>query len=800
MKKLLLSVSLLLLSLAATAQEGTWVDVNETNFPDETFRNILKAHPLYYDAENEKIRVDLITSFGSSKLNESNQATYGGCIGGTTGPRSIKSLKGIEFFTNIWSLTCSWNPIQGTLDLTQNTQLKELNCSQGKLDTLLLSGLSILRTVYCQQNNLTKLDLTGATIINTLQCHFNQLSTLDLTTNTNIRTLYCNYNKFETLDVSPCTNLYELDCGGQDPRMTTLLFPPGNGRTMRDLQCYSNDLTSEMLETAFAGIYILQLNLRDNPLSPTIDLSEQTKLTMLLCDDCELESLTVNSPVLGTLTCKTNNLTTTSLDLSAVNDESLYTLQIDYNPLIKDLKVNNINTSRFSNLSELTCRNCGLLDLNVVNNTMLKKLNCRDNKIKELDLTNNLLLSDLNCMVNELVYLDLSANTALTQLDVSNNRLRYLDLSNNAKLTSFTGRYQLFYDNLVVLGDNRDKLGFYISPEDDETVSLEKICSDYNYPTTTVGKVQIGGFGKEPVTIPEIINQDGKKYLVLYSHTGTLDVDMNGKQFWYAYFHGAPKISATSTLSTSSTSNQSPYIYPYVMYANPASEDKQDHFLSGTLYVDYDAVVPENTEAWIVLGTNNPTTITKNGTDVTFDQLTMKKVGEAGDVIPANTPIYVKVKIVDNAEKAQAGLYAFNKAGIADSWNDAPYTCVEIPEGNLLQGITTDTKFNAQEILVLGREQVIGTGQVGFWYYTGGTLKAHRCYLPTSILSTANTAKGAIFNFNDENASTTNITTLHDQHPTHYTQQWYTLSGVRLNGKPIQKGVYIHNGRKEVIR
>ena len=29
---------------------------------------------------------------------------------------------------------------------------------------------------------------------------------------------------------------------------------------------------------------------------------------------------------------------------------------------------------------------------------------------------------------------------------------------------------------------------------------------------------------------------------------------------------------------------------------------------------------------------------------------------------------------------------------------------------------------------------------------------------------------------------------------------WYTLDGRELSGKPAQKGVYIHNGRKEVVK
>jgi hypothetical protein len=30
--------------------------------------------------------------------------------------------------------------------------------------------------------------------------------------------------------------------------------------------------------------------------------------------------------------------------------------------------------------------------------------------------------------------------------------------------------------------------------------------------------------------------------------------------------------------------------------------------------------------------------------------------------------------------------------------------------------------------------------------------------------------------------------------------QWYDLQGRRMNGYPIEKGVYIHNGKKAVIK
>ena len=31
-------------------------------------------------------------------------------------------------------------------------------------------------------------------------------------------------------------------------------------------------------------------------------------------------------------------------------------------------------------------------------------------------------------------------------------------------------------------------------------------------------------------------------------------------------------------------------------------------------------------------------------------------------------------------------------------------------------------------------------------------------------------------------------------------RNWYTLDGRLLNGRPTAKGIYIHNGRKEVVR
>ena len=56
-----------------------------------------------------------------------------------------------------------------------------------------------------------------------------------------------------------------------------------------------------------------------------------------------------------------------------------------------------------------------------------------------------------------------------------------------------------------------------------------------------------------------------------------------------------------------------------------------------------------------------------------------------------------------------------------------------------------------------------------------------------------------VLNFGGEEA--TQIASLSDNSDSpDKSNGWYTLSGMKLNGKPKSKGVYINNGRKIVIK
>lgn len=137
-------------------------------------------------------------------------------------------------------------------------------------------------------------------------------------------------------------------------------------------------------------------------------------------------------------------------------------INLEYLRCCNDIKF--LDISKNTKLTHLSCRNCGLTELNVSTNLELKYLNCAFNDIKELDISkntklthldtrgaafissplgyletldisNNVLLEYLDCCCQNLKSLDLSKNTALIYLDCGGNKeLTSLDVSKNVAL------------------------------------------------------------------------------------------------------------------------------------------------------------------------------------------------------------------------------------------------------------------------------------------------------------------------------------------------------------------------------
>ena len=110
--------------------------------------------------------------------------------------------------------------------------------------------------------------------------------------------------------------------------------------------------------------------------------------------------------------------------------------------------------------------------------------------------------------------------------------------------------------------------------------------------------------------------------------------------------------------------------------------------------------------------------------------------------------------------------------------------------GNDLKGGTTVASGNVAYTLSRGD----GTGAVGFYKWNGTTLDGNKAHLEMP----ASTSRSFI----DINDGTTGVIELKDGKTAdgQSFDSWYSLDGRRLNGMPAQKGIYVKNGKKFIIK
>ena len=135
--------------------------INETNFPDETFRKYV-GEKFDKDA-NGRLSSDERTALSEVYISDSG----------------IKDLKGIECLPRVVRLIVSDNRLT-ELDLSQNDGLTMLMCSGNQLTKLILPEMCRMNVLRCEDNQLTELDFSGCRELTDLYCTNNQLTELDL--------------------------------------------------------------------------------------------------------------------------------------------------------------------------------------------------------------------------------------------------------------------------------------------------------------------------------------------------------------------------------------------------------------------------------------------------------------------------------------------------------------------------------------------------------------------------------------------------------------------------------------------
>ena len=216
--------------------------INETNFPDESFRDYIKEK-----LTNGKDRMSAAEVAAVDRIHCSL------C--------HISNLKGIEYFTALTFLGVDGNNLS-SLDVSRNTALTELVLRYNQLTSLDVSKNTALKYLDCMDNQLDSLDVSKNTSLIALDCCCNQLVSLDVSMNTDLSVLWCAYNQLSSLDVSRNTKLTELYCS--DNRLSSLDVSNKTELTM--LWCNSNQLTS-------------------------LNVSGNTKLGDLICSNNKLAAL-----------------------------------------------------------------------------------------------------------------------------------------------------------------------------------------------------------------------------------------------------------------------------------------------------------------------------------------------------------------------------------------------------------------------------------------------------------------------------------------------------------------------------
>lgn len=606
-----------------------------------------------------------------------------------------------------------------------------------------LSGEEISKAVRFNIRRKNIEDLKGIEFFNKLRefdCELNKLTNIDFSQNTELWKLACNNNyELVSINVSECKNLASLNL--------TMCKKIAAVDVSKNEKLESLDITNSDELTSIDvtnNRYLRSLILSENHKLAALDVTNNSELWRLSIHNCNVSVLDVtHNTKLEYLDCAMNKLS--NLDVS--QNLSLKKLECGSNSF-SDLDV--------SNNTELTWLQCGynkLTTLDVSTNTKLELLTCSNNKLTSLDLSNNKNLNDLTTNNNPINNLDLSENINLTSLSCSNNELKALDLSNNVKLKELnctdnhmteldlsmlpelsSGKLspQTLQRDAVVLGDNRSIIAIPCNTNDGNLASYG------NYAAETI---------------------DGNNYII-YVADGSADVDLYHKTVTYDYATGTTaKSAALKAMTVNITSS------PYVMYVNPKAQVIGGVNYYGTLFLDYASIVPK------------PSVQCRYANSITEDEELNMVLIDDTKTIPANTGIYVRAR--------KPGYYAFYEAAKGKE--------EETITNNILTGSTTDTKVGYKEVLTLGHEN--GTGELGFWNFTGNTVPAHRAYVPASVLSNMEGAKGLRLYFPDEE-----VNGIREMYADDSEDTIYNLAGQSVTRGELRRGIYIMHGRKIMVK
>ena len=450
------------------------VRIDTNAFPDEVFRAYVSEN---CDTDGDGLLTDeeiagikFIDVHGKPKraysYYESDDVQY------------VHDLSGIEYFTSLVSLDCSFNEL-GRIDLGSNTALEYLNCEFASLDRLDLGSNTALKSLFCGNSDYYERAVTyrehydeadsteGSPISYEIEIYpHNFIKSLNLGNNTSLEYLGCANCGLEELTLNSRTALKYLNCSNMGDTGIFYAYVHTTGDEDR------YEIVS------LAGNYLNRIK--------SIELGGYTALETLYCGSGDVQDIDVSGcSALKVLNCEQNKITAldvgdcTALEYLFCNDNRLTNIDVSHNTALQNFvcsntpeqvfSFNNDGESPYTNeyvigensnhltaldlsnnpaIGYLNCEFVGLESLNVSGNMQLTILVCNNNKLTELDFGGNTELMMLNCSYNHLKALDVSKQTGLTNLECSSNDIAVLEVGNKALFSLYCGENRITHLDL----------------------------------------------------------------------------------------------------------------------------------------------------------------------------------------------------------------------------------------------------------------------------------------------------------------------------------------------------------------
>ena len=167
-KKCLLLLVMLFAVILSSCGGGDGV----ITIPDENFKRALLQYDISGDGQICELEANYVKMIYCSSKN-------------------IKSLEGIEYFTNLEVLECRNNQLT-SLNVSKNIKLQKLFCGSNQLTKLEIENNVELLRLDCDNNQLSSLDISMCLKLNKLECYSNLFISLDFSNNPHLSSVQCN--------------------------------------------------------------------------------------------------------------------------------------------------------------------------------------------------------------------------------------------------------------------------------------------------------------------------------------------------------------------------------------------------------------------------------------------------------------------------------------------------------------------------------------------------------------------------------------------------------------------------------